>query len=84
MQSTLYNGLYIGPEVRTSQVTLKPGRLVQIAHIEVAPGYEYWEAAHMRAKPEYDWPRIDRLDVVIPGHEREADQLRMLLVNPLA
>lgn len=83
MQSTLYNGLYIGPVVRMSGVTLKPGKLVKIAHVEVTPGFSYWEAANLRAKGTADWPKVDRLDLVIPGQEAEADQLRMLLTKPV-
>jgi hypothetical protein len=83
MKSTIYQGLYFGPGIRAGKVKLMPGILVKIAHVEVAPGYDYWEAANLKARMSDEWPKVDRLDLVIPGHETEADQLRLLLVSPL-
>jgi hypothetical protein len=83
MQSKLHCGLFIG----SPRTGIKPGRLVTICEVtfETRSGetLTLWEVKPPRARAEDDWISVDRLDLVIPGLEREADQLRMLLVKPL-
>lgn len=73
MQSTLHNGLYIGAARRTCFGNLRPGKLVKVAHI-TGEGFDYWEAATLRARSDADWTKVDRNDLVIPGQEITRDE----------
>lgn len=86
MQSTIYQGVYVGP---TMEGVIRQGDVTTIARVDFSAlttvgrarqAFTIWEAKPRNATVYDAWLPVDRLDVVIPGHEQPAvSELRAML-----
>lgn len=87
MQATLYKGVYVGP---TLEGVIRQGDVTDICRVDLEARVTdhngqpvqltTWEVRQRGAQVDDDWWQIDRLDVVIPGHEQPAiSELRAIL-----